>query len=60
VPTKLEFSGQTSFTIESYLLPATCLITIDGAKGVFQVYKSGSVSCDKQGTAVLCDKTEIR
>jgi hypothetical protein len=60
VPTKIEFAGTRSFTIEAYLLPATCLVTIDGSKGVFQVYATGTVSCDKQGTTVQCDKSEIR
>jgi hypothetical protein len=34
-------------------------VVIDGARGVFQVYGSGEVTCDKQGTAVVCDKKEV-
>ncbi|MEQ1508250.1 MAG: hypothetical protein ABMB14_38825, partial [Myxococcota bacterium] len=56
---KRSFEGSGAFSIEKYLLPATCLVTIDGARGVFQVYGSGTVTCDKQGTVVVCDKTSV-
>lgn len=56
---KVDFVGTRAFTIEGYLLPATCLVTIDGARGVFQVYGSGEVTCDKQGTVVVCDKQQV-
>jgi outer membrane biosynthesis protein TonB len=56
---KVEFVGTRAFTIDAYLLPATCLVTIDGARGVFQVYGSGEVNCEKQGSAVVCDKQQV-
>ncbi|HHO51375.1 MAG TPA: hypothetical protein ENK18_10985 [Deltaproteobacteria bacterium] len=55
----LNFDGRRAFQVEGYRLPATCLITIDGARGVFQVHGSGDISCDKQGADVLCDKNQV-
>lgn len=56
---KVDFVGTRAFTIDAYLLPATCLVTIDGARGVFQVYGSGEVNCEKQGSVVVCDKQQV-
>ncbi|MEZ4235349.1 MAG: hypothetical protein R3F59_04155 [Myxococcota bacterium] len=35
-PSRTDFVKVASFSIEAYLLPATCLVTIEGAKGVFR------------------------
>jgi hypothetical protein len=59
VPSKTTFEGQTTFEIESFQLPATCLVKIDGAQGVFQVLGTGELTCDKQGTVVVCDKQQV-
>lgn len=53
------FDGSVTFNIEEYEIPATCLVTIDGKRGVFQVYGSGTVTCNNDGGQVNCDKSRI-
>ncbi len=54
-----QFDGLRNYTVEGFRLPAVCLVEIDGARGVFTVTASGDISCDKQGTAVVCDKRTV-
>ena len=51
----VSFDGDATVFVEAYQLPATCLITIDGKRGVFQVYSSGTVTCNIAGAEVGCD-----
>lgn len=44
-----------TLTVESYQLPATCLVDIEGKKTVFQVYAAGRVRCDLAGGGLRCD-----
>jgi len=53
------FDGPTAFTIEDYQLPATCLVTMDGKRGVFQIMGSGSISCNLDGGNVVCSKSSV-
>jgi hypothetical protein len=53
------FDGLRGFVVEGYKLPAVCLVEIDGARGVFTVNGSGDITCDKQGTSVICDKAAV-
>ena len=55
----LKFDGRRTFSVEGYRLPATCLVVIDDARGVFQVFGSGRISCEKQGTEVVCNKKQV-
>ena len=48
------FDGPTSMTFEPYQLPATCGVQIDGKRGVFQVYGSGSTECNLTSGEVSC------
>ena len=48
-----------SFTVDGYKLPVSCLVEIDGARGVFTVNATGEIACEKQGTGVVCDKTSV-
>jgi len=57
--TAKEFDGPFSVTLESWKLPANCLIQIDGAKGILQVAGSGTTTCDKQGAAVVCSPASL-
>ncbi len=45
---------------ETYELPVTCLVTIGSNRGVFQVYGSGSVTCNEAGGEVTCDKAMVQ
>ncbi len=54
-----QFDGMRNFVVAGYKLPAVCLVEIDGARGVFTVNASGDITCDKQGTAVVCDKAAV-
>lgn len=58
--TNKEFDGPTSWTLEEYLLPVTCLVTIEGKRGVFQVYGTGRVTCNLAGGSVECDKMVVQ
>ncbi len=55
-----QFDGATAVALEGYQLPVTCLVNIDGARGVFQVYGTGSVTCDKVGTEVTCNPLRVQ
>ena len=55
-----DFDGNTSLSFQPYELPATCMVTIDGKRGVFQVYGSGKVTCNPSGTAVSCTPSEVK
>jgi hypothetical protein len=55
-----DFDGNTMINIESYQLPATCLVTIEGKKEAFQVRGAGSVTCNLAGTRVSCDKSIVQ
>ena len=55
-----EFDGNTMINIESYQLPATCLVTIEGKKEAFQVRGAGAVTCNLAGTRVSCDKSIVQ
>ncbi len=54
------FDGPTNLLVDQYQLPATCLITMEGKRGVFQVYGTGSIRCNVDGTAVVCDKMVVQ
>ena len=55
----MQFDGLRNFVVPGYQIPATCLVTIDGARAVFQVTGSGDITCEKQGSIVVCDKTNV-
>ena len=57
---KKAFDGMTTLSFDSFQLPATCLVTIEGGRGVFQVYGSGSVKCNKTGSAVDCSPPAVQ
>jgi hypothetical protein len=57
---KTAFDGNATINLEGYQRPVSCLVTLDGSKGVFQVYASGTVSCSKAGTDVTCSPAVIR
>lgn len=55
------FDGNTTVNLETYGQPATCLIQVDKARGAFQVYATGSVTCNKTSDSeVSCDKEVVR
>ena len=56
----VEFDGNITLNFEPYELPATCMVTIDGKRGVFQVYGSGRVTCNPSGNLVSCSPTEVK
>jgi hypothetical protein len=58
--TSTEFDGRVSLRFEAYELPSTCLVTISGARGVFQVYTSGSVTCNEAGGEVACSPAAVQ
>jgi hypothetical protein len=58
--TQKEFDGNTVLTIPAFDLPATCLVTIDGARSVFQVFGSGTVECNNSGGAVACTPSSVQ
>lgn len=53
------FDGPTSMNFEAYMLPVTCLITIEGSREAFQVRATGSITCKKAGDSVGCDKSSV-
>lgn len=57
--TNVPFDGPAAFTVDEYQLPATCLVTMEGKRGVFQVMGSGVITCNLDGNNVACDKTEV-
>jgi hypothetical protein len=57
---RTSFDGPTTINLEGYQLPVSCLVTIDGSRGVFQVYTSGVVTCDKSGTDVVCVPARVQ
>jgi hypothetical protein len=57
--TNIPFDGVTSITVEPYQLVATCLITMDGKRGVFQIAGSGSIACNLDGGNVVCNKSSV-
>lgn len=54
-----KFTGSVKLTIEGYKLPASCRVQIGTAAGAFVTQGSGSIRCDKQGNAVVCDKQRV-
>ena len=54
------FDKRASLKFESWEIPVTCLVEIDGKRGVFQVYGSGSVTCNAAGDEVTCDPAMVR
>jgi hypothetical protein len=54
-----QFDGLRNFKVAGYKLPAACLVEIEGAKAVFTVNGSGDITCNKQGTVVVCDKSTV-
>jgi hypothetical protein len=59
VGTAFPFDGATTVVVDSYQLPATCLVEIDGKRGVFQIFGSGAVRCDVEGATVRCDRNVV-
>jgi hypothetical protein len=55
-----QFDGPTGLALEGYQLPVTCLVNIEGSRGVFQVYGSGTVTCDKAGSEVTCNPIRVQ
>jgi len=54
-----QFDAAANFTIDEYQLPATCLVTIDGKRGVFQVHGSGAITCELESSNVICNKSVV-
>jgi hypothetical protein len=54
-----DFDGTTSIILEAYQLTATCLVTIDDKRGVFQVANTGSTTCNLSGQEVVCTPTLV-
>ena len=57
---KTNFDGRATLRFEAYELPATCLVSIDDGRGVFQVYGRGEVTCNLSGGIVECDPGAVR
>ncbi len=57
---KTEFDGRATLRFESFELPATCLVSMGDARGVFQVYGRGEVACNLDGGMVECDPGTVR
>ena len=54
-----DFNGPFDVTVAQWKLPAYCLIQIDGAKGTLSVQGSGTTTCDKQGSVVVCSPASL-
>lgn len=59
IGTRKRFDGLTTLNLDLYGQPATCMVQIDGAMGAFQVYGTGSITCDKAGAEVSCSKGRV-
>jgi hypothetical protein len=57
---KTEFDGRSTLRFEEFELPATCLVSMGDARGVFQVYGRGEVTCNLDGGMVECDPGTVR
>ncbi len=53
------FDGAATLQVESYQLPATCLVEMDRKRGVFQILGSGAIGCDLTNGAVVCDRATV-
>ncbi len=55
-----EFDGMVTLRFEPFELPVSCLVMMEGKRGVFQVYGSGSVTCNLSGGDVVCDRAIVQ
>ncbi|MBN2800402.1 MAG: hypothetical protein JXX28_14780 [Deltaproteobacteria bacterium] len=49
-----QFDGSMTLKFERAALPVTCMVTMDGKRGVAQLERSGVVSCAVSGDEVVC------
>ena len=53
------FDGPVNLNIDAYQLPATCMVIMEGKRGVFQVFGSGMVNCDIFSDEVSCGPQQV-
>ena len=55
----MQFDGEMTLTVEGYQLPATCLLSMDEHKTVFQVFGSGTINCTVSVSDLVCDRDAV-
>lgn len=56
---KKKFDGIVTIRVDEFQLPATCLVTIGSGRGVFQVFGSGTVTCNEANGNVTCNPPQV-